>query len=198
MAKKIRKAELRRKTKETEVRVQLALDGTGQSRIRTPVNFMSHLLSSFARHSLINLEVFARGDVAIDEHHTIEDLGLALGEALTRALGDKKGINRFGFALAPMDEALAAVAIDLSGRPFLIYRVAIPKQRQWEFNVNLVEEFFRALVNKAGITLHVRLEYGSDYHHSLEAVFKAWGLAVRQAVSRDPRIRSAPSTKGQM
>jgi imidazoleglycerol-phosphate dehydratase len=198
MKKKIRQAELRRKTKESEVRVKLVLDGTGQSKLRIPVNFMSHLLASFARHSLINLELSARGDIEIDEHHTIEDIGLALGETLDKALGDKKGINRFGFAIAPMDEALAAVAIDISGRPFLVYRVEIPKQKQWEFNVNLVEDFFRAFVNKAGITLHIRLEYGSDYHHSLEAVFKALGLAFRKATALNPRIRSIPSTKGML
>ena len=194
--KKIRKADIERRTKETDVRVKLDLDGVGRNKINTPIGFFNHLLSSFARHGFFNLEVFAKGDLEIDEHHTVEDLGIVLGEAVSKALGDRSGINRFGYTLIPMDEALARVVIDLSGRPFLVYEAEISQKKRWEFNVNLVEEFFRAFVDKAGVTLHVKLEYGKDYHHALEAIFKAFGRAMAQAVAMNPRVRSVPSTKG--
>jgi imidazoleglycerol-phosphate dehydratase len=196
--KKIRKAELVRKTKETQIKLKLVLDGAGESKINTPIGFFNHLLTSFTKHGFFNLQVNAMGDLEIDEHHTMEDLGIVLGQALSKALADRKGINRFGSALVPMDEALAQAVVDISGRPFLVYQAAIPRQKQWEFNVNLVEEFLRALVNNAGITLHLKLFYGSDYHHSLEAIFKALGRALGQAVAKNPRSRSIPSTKGRI
>jgi imidazoleglycerol-phosphate dehydratase len=196
--KKIRKAELVRKTKETQIKMKLVLDGAGASKINTPIGFFNHLLTSFTKHGLFNLQVSARGDLEIDEHHTMEDLGIVLGQGLSKALADRKGINRFGSALVPMDEALAQAVVDISGRPFLVYQAAIPRQKQWEFNVNLVEEFLRALVNNAGITLHLKLFYGSDYHHSLEAMFKALGRALGQAVAKNPRAHSIPSTKGRI
>jgi len=198
---KARKAKIERKTRETQIRLLLNLDGTGKNKVDIPVKFMNHLLASFAQHALIDLELQAQGDLQIDEHHTVEDLGIVLGQALAKALGDKKGINRFGCACVPMDEALARVALDFSGRPFLNYQVEIPKEKEWEFNLNLVPEFLRALVNNAGLTLHVKLESGADYHHSLEAVFKALGRAVSQAVSLNPRLRglrAVPSTKGSL
>lgn len=198
MKKKIRKAEIVRKTKETRVTVQLTLDGKGESRVVTPIGFFNHLLASMSRHGSLDLEISALGDLEIDEHHTIEDIGIVLGQAINKALSDRKGINRFGFALVPMDEALAQAVVDLSGRPCLVYQANIPKKKQWEFNVNLVEEFLRALVNNAGITLHLKLWYGSDYHHSLEAMFKALGRALGQAVQKNPGSRSVPSTKGQL
>ena len=196
--KKIRKAELVRKTKETQIKVKLVLDGAGESKINTPIGFFNHLLASFTKHGFFNLQVNVSGDIEIDEHHTMEDIGIVLGQALNKALSDRKGINRFGFALVPMDEALAQAVVDISGRPCLVYQASIPKKKQWEFNVNLVEEFLRALVNNAGITLHLKLCYGSDYHHSLEAMFKAFGRALGQAVAKNPCSRSIPSTKGQI
>ena len=198
MEKKIRKAKIVRKTRETRVELKLVLDGTGESRVRTPIGFFNHLLDSFSKHGFFNLQISAAGDTQIDEHHTMEDIGIVLGQALSKALSDRKGINRFGSALVPMDEALARAVVDISGRPCLVYQASIPKKKQWEFNVNLVEEFLRAFVNNAGITLHLNLCYGSDYHHSLEAMFKALGRALGQAVEKNPRSRSVPSTKGQL
>jgi len=198
MAKKKRAVELKRKTRETEILLKLNLDGEGRARINTPLGFFNHLLESFAVHSFFDLELKAKGDLEVDEHHLIEDLGLALGEAFSRALVSKKGINRFGWALIPMDEALARVVVDISSRPYLVYEVKIPRSRRWEFNVNLVEDFFRAFVNQAGITLHIKLEYGRDYHHSLEAVFKGFGRALADAVWLNPRVKSLPSSKGKL
>jgi imidazoleglycerol-phosphate dehydratase len=196
--KKIRKASVSRKTKETQIELTLALDGRGLSKVNTPIGFFNHLLSSMSRHGFFDLAVKARGDLEIDEHHTLEDLGIVLGQALDQALADRKGIRRFGFAVVPMDEALAQAAVDISGRPYLSYQASVPKKKQWEFNVNLVEEFLRAFVNNAKITLHLKLISGSDYHHALEAMFKALGRALAQAVEHDPRSRSVPSTKGQL
>jgi len=198
MAKKKRAVELKRKTRETEILLKLNLDGEGRARINTPLGFFNHLLESFAVHSFFDLELKAKGDLEVDEHHLIEDLGLALGEAFSRALVSKKGINRFGWALIPMDEALARVVVDISSRPYLVYEVKIPRSRRWEFNVNLVEDFFRAFVNQAGVTLHIKLEYGRDYHHSLEAVFKGFGRALADAVWLNPRVKSLPSSKGKL
>ena len=198
MAKKKRAVELKRKTRETEILLKLNLDGQGKAKINSPLGFFNHLLEGFTVHSFFDLELKAKGDLEVDEHHLIEDLGLALGEAFSRALVSKKGINRFGWALVPMDEALARVVVDISSRPYLVYQVKIPRSRRWEFNVNLVEDFFRAFVNQAGVTLHIKLEYGKDYHHSLEAIFKAFGRAVSKAVSLNPRVKSLPSSKGKL
>ena len=196
--KKARKAEIKRKTRETEICVKLNLDGEGRNSIRTQLGFFSHLLESFARHGLFDLELSADGDIETGWHHTIEDIGIVLGQAFNKALDVRRRVNRFGSAMVPMDEALARVVIDLSGRPYLVYQVQIPKDKQWEFDINLVEEFFRAFTNNAGLALHIKLEYGTDYHHSLEAVFKAFGRAMAQAVALNPREQSIPSTKDKL
>ena len=196
--KKQKIAKVARKTKETEIKVQIDLNGAGRAEIKTPFGFLNHLLESFAKHGLLDLKIIAKGDTQIDEHHTIEDIGIVLGQALKKALAKPIAINRFASAIIPMDDALARVALDLSARPYLVYQVSIPKKRQWEFNVNLIEDFFRALAFNAGITLHIKLEYGKDYHHCLEAIFKAFGIALRHALNKNPGVRSFPSTKGKL
>jgi len=196
--KKQRIAKVARKTKETEIKVQIDLNGAGRAEIKTPFGFLNHLLESFAKHGLLDLKIIAKGDTQIDEHHTIEDIGIVLGQALKKALAKPIAINRFASAIIPMDDALARVALDLSARPYLVYQVSISKKRQWEFNVNLIEDFFRALAFNAGITLHIKLEYGKDYHHCLEAIFKAFGIALRHALNKNPGVRSFPSTKGKL
>jgi imidazoleglycerol-phosphate dehydratase len=198
MPTKARKAKIVRKTKETQITLELNLDGSGNCSIQTPLGFMNHMLQALAKHALLDLKVQARGDVEIDAHHTVEDLGLVLGEALSKALGDKKGISRFGEATVPMDEALALAAVDLSGRPFLEYQAEIPERQRWEFDVNLIAEFLRAFTTTAKITLHLRLLAGSNYHHCVEAIFKALARALRQAVALDPRQKGVPSSKGRL
>ncbi len=193
--KNVRKADIKRKTKETSIELKLVIDGEGKNQIHTPLGFFNHLLESFSRHGLFDLELNARGDLETGAHHTVEDLGIVLGQAFNNALSVRKGIVRFGHVVVPMDEALARVVIDLSGRPFFVYQAEIPRDRQWEFDVHLVEEFFRAFANNAGVALHVKLEYGSDYHHCLEAMFKAFGRALAQAVAINPREPRVPSTK---
>lgn len=187
-----------RETKETRITVDLILEGSGQARVRTPYGFMNHMLTAFARHSLFDLKVTAKGDVEVDAHHLMEDLGLVMGLALGRALGLKQGIRRFGEARAPMDESLASAAVDLSGRFYLVYDVIIPQRKQWEFDCNLAKEFFQAFAGAGLMNLHLRLEYGDNYHHALESLFKAAGLALRQAVERDPRVKGVPSSKGSL
>jgi imidazoleglycerol-phosphate dehydratase len=194
---KKRKAIVKRETKETRIRAELDLDG-GALAIKTPLGFMDHMLTAFAKHALFGLSLAAAGDVEVDAHHTVEDIGLALGEALDKALGDKKGIARFGDVRVPMDEALASCVLDLSGRPGLVYDVKIPERSQWEFDCSLVKEFFMALAGAARITLHLKLEYGDNYHHCCEALFKAAGRALRQAVTIDPRVKGVPSSKGKL
>jgi len=198
MPTKARKAKIVRKTKETQITLELNLDGSGNGSVQTPLGFMNHMLQALAKHAMFDLSVQARGDVEIDAHHTVEDLGLVLGEALGKALGDKKGISRFGEATVPMDEALALAVVDLSGRPFLKYEAPIPEYERWEFDVNLVEEFLRAFTTTAKLTLHLRLLAGSNYHHCVEALFKALARALRQAVARDPRQKGVPSSKGHL
>jgi imidazoleglycerol-phosphate dehydratase len=194
-----RKATIARKTKETDITVSLNLDGTGIYNIMTSVPFMDHMLSHIAKHGFFDLTVKAKGDTKIDDHHTVEDLGIVFGQALKKALGDSKRIGRYGDATVPMDETLAQVVIDLSGRPFLSYYVDLPKKyRIKDFDPGLVEDFFRSVVNHAGMNLHVRLLYGRDVHHMLEAIFKAFGRALDQATSFDPRIRGVLSTKGKI
>jgi imidazoleglycerol-phosphate dehydratase len=156
------------------------------------------MLELFARHGLFDLNISAQGDLEVDFHHTVEDIGICLGQALARALGDKHGIRRYGEAAIPMDEALASVAVDLSGRSFLAYNVKVRRIKIGDFNVGLVKEFFRALTDQADLSLHINLLYGEDIHHCLEAVFKAFGRALRQAVEKDPRVRGVPSTKGRL
>ena len=193
-----RKSQVKRKTRETDIRIQLTLDGSGRSRIDSGIGFFDHMLELFARHGLFDLNISAQGDLEVDFHHTVEDIGICLGQALARALGDKRGIRRYGEAAIPMDEALASVAVDLSGRSFLAYNVKVRRIKIGDFNVGLVKEFFRALTDQADLSLHINLLYGEDIHHCLEAVFKAFGRALRQAVEKDPRVRGVPSTKGRL
>jgi imidazoleglycerol-phosphate dehydratase len=192
-----RQARVERKTKETEITVQLALDGTGASKVATPIPFFSHMLEAWSKHGLLDLAVEAQGDIEVDQHHTVEDVGIVLGQALKQALGDKKGIVRFGTGTIPMDEALVSAAVDLSGRPFLVFNVPVSRSRVSNFDLDLLPEFFRAFAFNAEITLHVTMHYGHNLHHITEAVFKAVGRALAQATRHDPRIAGIlPSTKG--
>jgi imidazoleglycerol-phosphate dehydratase len=191
-----RAAAVARKTKETNIKVELNLDGNGSSSISTGIPFFDHMLTLFAKHGLIDLTIEADGDLDVDAHHTIEDLGLTLGEALTKALGDKKGIKRYGWTVLPMDEALALVALDLSGRPFLVYDVTPPADRVKDIDTRLFHEFFQALCVKGGINLHIQLLKGEETHHVFEAIFKAFAKSLDQATIRDPRVVGVPSTKG--
>jgi imidazoleglycerol-phosphate dehydratase len=192
-----RTAKLSRNTKETQIRLSLNLDGRGASSIKTSVGFFDHMLDLLARHSLIDLTIEASGDLQVDAHHTVEDVGIVLGQALEKALGDKRGIHRYGWAIVPMDESLAQVALDLSGRPAFVFNVPFKGSTIGAFPVELIEEFFKALANSAKMNLHVIAPYGSNNHHLAEAVFKATAKALRQAVSLDPRAEDQiPSTKG--
>jgi imidazoleglycerol-phosphate dehydratase len=192
-----RQARVERKTKETEITVQLGLDGTGASKVKTPIPFFSHMLEAWSKHGLMDLAVEAQGDVEVDQHHTVEDVGIVLGQALKQALGDKKGIVRFGTGTIPMDETLVSSAVDLSGRPFLVFNVPVARSRVSNFDLDLLQEFFRAFAFNAEITLHVTMHYGHNLHHITEAVFKAVGRALAQATRHDPRIAGIlPSTKG--
>ncbi len=194
-----RTASIARATSETDIRLTLALDGTGQVEVATGVGFFDHMLTALARHSLMDLTVAAKGDLHIDDHHTVEDVGIVLGQALRQALGDKRGIRRFGQCLLPMDEALAEAAIDISGRPFLAWSVPFQRPKIGSFDTELVEEFFRAFAFNSGITLHVTLKAGSNAHHVAEACFKAVARALRMAVEPDPRMAGEiPSTKGSL
>ena len=194
-----RKATIDRKTKETDIKISLNLDGTGVYNIKTSVPFMDHMLSAVARHGFFDLTIKAKGDIEIDDHHMVEDLGIAFGQALKKALGDSKGIRRYGDATVPMDETLAQVVMDLSGRPFLAYQVDLPKKYKLkDFDPGLVEDFFQSVANHAGMNLHIRLHYGRDVHHMLEGIFKAFGRALDQATSLDPRIKGVLSTKGKI
>ena len=193
-----RTAVIARETKETDIRIELNLDGSGQQQIESPVPFFNHMLSAVARHGFFDLQVQATGDIEIDAHHTVEDLGIVLGEAFKKALGDKAGVRRFGRAVMPMHEALASVVIDFSGRPFLVFNVELPKAKVGEFDVELVEEFFVAFCNHAGANIHVNLAYGDNLHHIIEGIFKAFGRALDEATSIDPRIDGVLSTKGKL
>lgn len=191
-----RQATIHRVTAETDIQLQLDLDGKGLHTIATGIPFFDHMLTLWSRHSLIDLEVRAEGDIEVDYHHTVEDTGLVLGQALRQALGDKAGIHRYGSAYLPMDETLARIALDISGRPLLVFRAPeqVPPIRDFPFQ--LVEEFLRALASTAGLTLHSQILYGRDSHHMAEAIFKGLGHALRQAISLDPRIEGVLSTKG--
>lgn len=191
-----RSATQSRKTKETDVSVNLSLDGQGNTAPATGIGFLDHMLDLLGGHAGFDLEVRAKGDTHVDAHHTVEDVGICLGKALAAALGDKRGVRRFGHASVPMDEALAEVSLDLSGRPFLVFNAAFPTEKTGAFDAQLVEEFLRALAVNAALTLHVRVPYGRDTHHIAEAIFKALARALRQAVSLDPREAGVPSTKG--
>ena len=197
MASKARRGKTARKTTETEVSVKVDLDGTGAAKIATGIGFLDHMLEQLARHALVDMDIAARGDLHIDMHHTTEDVGIALGQALNEALGDRRGIRRFASADLAMDEALTRVAIDVSGRPFLVWRTAFPTQKIGDFDTELVREFFQALAQNARITLHVENAYGDNSHHIAETCFKGAARALRMAVERDARLGDmVPSTKG--
>ena len=193
----MRNATIARKTSETEVELFLDLDGTGVSRIETPVGYLSHELEVFSRHSLFDLNVRATGDSHVDDHHTVEDVGIALGKAIVQALGDKAGVRRFGEATIPLDETLAQVVVDLSGRPAFVWYVALPKAKIGTFDVELGREFFQAIAMNGLMNLHVNLHYGDNLHHKLEAIFKACARALNAATRIDPRQAGVvPSSKG--
>ena len=193
----MRHATITRQTNETAITVTLNLDGTGQSRVTTGVGFFDHMLDQLAKHALIDLDITAKGDLHIDDHHTVEDVGIALGQALTRALGDKRGIQRYGHFTLAMDDAQVACALDLSARPYLICNLAFPTSKIGQFDTELVREFFQALSTHGGITLHIDLRQGLNAHHIAEAAFKAVARSLRMAVTTDPRGAGAiPSTKG--
>jgi imidazoleglycerol-phosphate dehydratase len=194
----VREAEVERVTGETRVKIRLNLDGNGTFQGKTGVGFFDHMLHLLARHALFDLQVDAVGDLHVDAHHTVEDVGICLGMALQKALGDKKGINRYGSALIPMDEALALVALDLSGRPYLGYKVKAEGQAAGDLPVELVPEFFRAIINNAGITLHMHLLGGENTHHIIEVLFKGFARALREAVTYSEREKGIPSTKGKL
>ena len=189
---------IHRKTKETDVRVSLNLDGAGLSKISTGLPFLDHMLGLFAKHGLFDLEVTCRGDLEIDDHHSVEDIAITLGQALTTALGDKSAIGRYGSAIVPMDEALCGCAIDLSGRFYLSYEIPTRRQKIGNFSVELAEHFWRSLAETAKFNLHMDLIRGRNTHHILESTFKAFARSLRQAVERDPRINGIPSTKGSL
>lgn len=185
-----------RTTKETDIAITWNLDGTGKAEIITGVAFFDHMLDQLARHGLNDLQVKAVGDIEIDFHHTVEDTGIALGQALRQALGTAKGIRRYGSAFVPFDETLAFAAVDVSGRPFLVFEAQFPREKVGEFDTELVQEFFRALAFNAGITLHLKVHYGQNTHHMIEGLFKAFARALYDATTVDPRVSGVPSTKG--
>jgi imidazoleglycerol-phosphate dehydratase len=194
----MRKAEVTRNTQETKIAVRLNLDGKGAAKIATGVPFLDHMLEQVARHGVFDLEVSAKGDLHIDAHHTVEDIGITLGQAFAKAAGDKKGVRRYGHAYVPLDEALSRSVVDLSGRPGLEYHIEFTRARIGEFDVDLVHEFFQGFVNHAKVTLHVDNLKGTNAHHQAETAFKAFGRALRMAVERDPRVKDVPSTKGSL
>jgi len=193
-----RKASIERITRETQIKLALEIDGTGEAKVCTSVPFLDHMLDLFTRHGLFDLKVEAKGDIDIDFHHTVEDIGIVLGQAFREALGDKKGIRRYGQASVPMDETLASVAIDLSGRSYMVYNVMLPKIKIGEFDVELAREFFQAFANNSGANLHINVMYGDNVHHILEACFKGMARALDQATRLDPRIEGVMSTKGKL
>jgi imidazoleglycerol-phosphate dehydratase len=191
-----RRATIDRQTNETHVSVDLTLDGVGRGRIQTTIPFLNHMLELMTKHGFFDLSVQAKGDTEIDDHHTIEDIGIVLGEALKQALGNKEGVRRFGWASVPLDETLAQVTVDLSGRPYLVYRVNLPNRRIKSFDLDLFEDFFQAFMTHGAFNLHVNVLYGRNPHHMMEAVFKALAKALDQATSIDDRISGVLSTKG--
>lgn len=197
----MRKSVLKRKTKETDIFLEINLDGKGAFAVKTPIPFMSHMITLMAKHGIFDLKLRAKGDVEVDHHHTVEDVGIVLGKAVKDALGDMKGIRRYGNASVPMDEALANVSLDISGRPYLVYGAELKPVKSKDkasFDLDLVQDFFQAFVSSAGVTLHIEVPYGRNGHHKAEAVFKAFGRALREAVELDPRVKGVPSTKGKL
>lgn len=195
---KIRQAKIHRKTKETDIQIELNVDGIGKHVVKTDIGFFDHMLSLFAKHGLFDLKIKAKGDLYIDEHHTVEDVGIALGQAFKQALGDKIGMVRYGHGSVPLDEAYAEVVLDVCGREYLVYNVSCKKQWVGKFNLQLFEEFFRGFTRSSGTTLHIHTPYGKNFHHIYECVFKAFGKAMDQATQRDPRIVGVQSTKGKL
>jgi len=199
MAMNERIARIERNTKETQISVSVNLDGSGEGRFASGLPFLDHMLDQVARHGLIDLDVEAKGDLEIDAHHTVEDIGITLGQALAKAWGDKRGLRRYGHAYVPLDEALSRVVVDLSGRPGLEYEVNFPRARIGDFDVDLFREFFQGVVNHAGMTLHIDNLKGRNAHHIIETIYKAFGRALRMAVEHDPRMGDTmPSTKGSL
>ncbi|HET8579629.1 MAG TPA: imidazoleglycerol-phosphate dehydratase HisB, partial [Nitrospiraceae bacterium] len=193
-----RRASIERTTTETQIKVELVLDGTGRGQIQTTIPFLDHMLTLLAKHGFFDLTVQAKGDTDIDDHHTVEDVGIVIGDSLKQALGNKEGIRRFGWALIPLDETLAQVTVDLSGRPYLVYRVELPQRRIKTFDLGLFEDFFQAFATHAALNLHVNVLYGRNPHHIMEAVFKALAKALDQATALDERVSGVPSTKGSL
>ncbi len=193
-----RYAQLSRKTTETDITLKLCIDGSGKSSINTGIGFLDHMLTLFAKHGLMDLEVTAKGDLNVDGHHTVEDIGIVLGQALKEAVGDKKSIKRYGTSYVPMDEALALAALDFGGRPYLVFNVNYTNERVGDMDTELIEEFFRSVSNNAGMNIHINVLYGSNNHHITEAVFKAFGRAVDEATGIDERIVGVMSTKGSL
>jgi len=193
-----RSTTIERTTSETQVKVELVLDGTGRGQIQTTIPFLDHMLTLLAKHGFFDLTVQAKGDTDIDDHHTIEDIGIVIGDALKQALGSKEGIRRFGWASIPLDETLAQVTVDLSGRPYLVYRVELPQRRIKTLDLGLFEDFFQAFTTHAALNLHVNVLYGRNPHHIMEAVFKALAKALDQATGLDGRVSGVPSTKGKL
>ena len=191
-----RKAALKRKTRETDVQIEIDLDGTGQYEISTGIPFFDHMLESFAKHGLMDLRLQAQGDLEVDLHHTVEDVGICLGQAIRQALGSAEGIRRYGSQVLPMGEAKVEVSVDVSNRPFLVYRVDLANDRIGSFDANLAQDFLYALAHNAGLDLHVELRYGRSPHHVVEAVFKGTARALRSALERDPRVQGLPTVKG--
>lgn len=193
---KTRKAQVVRNTRETQIRLELDVDGSGKYQIETGLPFLNHMLELMSKHALFNLNLKTTGDLKVDYHHTVEDVGLALGEALNQALGDRKGIERYGFSLMPMDETLSRVALDLGGRPYLVLEMACRKKKILDFELSLLHEFLRGFVTQARMNLHIRQFYGADAHHAWESVFKGLARALKMACRIDPRVDGVPSSKG--
>jgi imidazoleglycerol-phosphate dehydratase len=192
----MRKAEIKRKTNETDINIQLNIDGSGKSNINTGIGFFDHMLVLFAKHSLMDIDISCNGDLFIDCHHTVEDVGIVLGQAVNKALGEKAGITRYGTCFLPMDEALAMVSLDISGRSYLVFDAEFSSPKLGDFDTEMVEDFFQAFAGSCGVTLHVKVMYGRNTHHIIESIFKAFAKAMDKATSIDSRITGVPSTKG--
>lgn len=198
MANSKREAKIGRNTKETQIEIKLHLDGSGKYKIKTPIPFFNHMLEGFTKHGLFDLEVKATGDVHVDDHHLVEDVGLVLGQAFVKAVGDKVGMRRYGHFLLPMDEALVQVAVDFCGRPCMIYKSPAKKGRIKNFDLQLVHEFFQAITNEAGLNLHINVLYGENNHHIVEAIFKCFAKALDMATQNDSRVKGILTTKGKL